>query len=102
MRRLSSHALLIASQLVFTLPSLAIDKPGGDVSEFLGTAIDLESELPFNLCMGGLNHGKLIVYDAQIENLFRQTSALECQIEGGKPSTMPDLPKPKRNPEILA
>jgi hypothetical protein len=51
------------------------------------------------LCLGGIEDGKLIVDESQLENPFRQTTRLGCQVDGGDPRTMPDLPAP--SPQAL-
>lgn len=47
-----------------------------------------------NLCFGGLEDGKIIVSEPYLENSFKQTTRLGCEVDGGSPVTMPDLPPP--------
>jgi hypothetical protein len=47
-----------------------------------------------NYCLGGIEDRKVIVEDDRISNPFRQTSRLGCEVDGGRPQTMPDLPAP--------
>ena len=47
-----------------------------------------------NICFGGLEHGKLIPQDDEIENPFRQTTLSACSADGGSPTFLPEL-KPK-------
>ena len=47
-----------------------------------------------NICFGGLEHGKLIAPNDEIENPFRQTSLSACSADGGSPTFLPEL-KPK-------
>ena len=47
-----------------------------------------------NICFGGLEHGKLIPADDEIENPFRQTTLSACAADGGSPTFLPEL-KPK-------
>ena len=49
------------------------------------------SEGKKNICLGGLDDGKLIPHDGNIDNHFRQTSELGCAIDGGVPAFLPDL-----------
>jgi hypothetical protein len=62
-------------------------------------AIEVQVRYPENLCLGGIEDGKLIVDESQLENPFRQTTRLGCQVDGGDPRTMPDLPAP--SPQAL-
>jgi hypothetical protein len=55
----------------------------------------LGAEPPHNLCLGGLDDRKLILPENQIRNPFRETTHLGCEVEGGKPTVMPDLPAPQ-------
>ena len=47
-----------------------------------------------NLCVGGLEDGKLIVGEQYLKNPYRETTRLGCEVDGGAPVTMPDLPAP--------
>ena len=47
-----------------------------------------------NLCFGGLEDGKIIVGEQFLQNPYRQTTRLGCEVDGGAPATMPDLPAP--------
>lgn len=47
-----------------------------------------------NLCFGGLEDGKIIVSEQFLKNPYRQTTRLGCEVDGGAPVTMPDLPAP--------
>jgi hypothetical protein len=58
-------------------------------------APSLGAEPPHNLCLGGLDDRKLILPENQIRNPFRETTHLGCEVEGGKPTVMPDLPPPQ-------
>ena len=44
-----------------------------------------------NICFGGLEHGKLIPADDEIENPFRQTTLSGCSADGGSPTFLPEL-----------
>lgn len=54
-----------------------------------------------NICFGGLEHGKLIPPDDEIENPFRQTTLSACSADGGSPTFLPEL-KPKVPDGILS
>ena len=47
-----------------------------------------------NLCFGGLEDGKIIVGEPYLKNPYRETTRLGCEVDGGAPVTMPDLPAP--------
>lgn len=47
-----------------------------------------------NFCLGGFEHRKQIVGDSSLDNPFRQTTLLACQLDGGTPVVLPDLPRP--------
>lgn len=51
---------------------------------------------PENFCMGGIEDGKIIVDEQRLTDPFRETTRLGCQVDGGSPRTMPDLPAPSR------
>lgn len=53
-----------------------------------------------NICFGGLEHGKLIPANDEIENPFRQTTLSACSADGGSPTFLPEL-KPKVPDGIL-
>ena len=44
-----------------------------------------------NICFGGLDDGKLIPHDDDVERPFRETTLLGCSVEGGRPVFLPDL-----------
>ena len=47
-----------------------------------------------NLCFGGLEDGKIIVSEPYLQNPYKETTRLGCEVDGGAPVTMPDLPAP--------
>lgn len=55
-----------------------------------------------NFCLGGFEDRKQIVNESTLENPFRQTTLLSCQIDGGTPVVMPDLPRPVAKRTVLA
>lgn len=54
----------------------------------------VQAQPPENYCLGGIEDRKVIVDETQLDNPFRQTTRLGCQVDGGDPQTMPDLPTP--------
>jgi len=67
-----------------------------------GEAGDARREPSDNLCFGGLEDGKIIVTEPYLENPYRQTTRLGCEVDGGSPATMPDLPAPDAAKHRLA
>lgn len=53
-----------------------------------------EVEHSDNLCTGGLEDGKIIVGEPYLRNPYKETTRLGCEVDGGAPVTMPDLPPP--------
>lgn len=49
---------------------------------------------PENYCLGGIEDRKIIVDESQVDDPFRYTTRLGCEVDGGDPQTMPDLPRP--------
>lgn len=47
-----------------------------------------------NLCNGGLENGKRIVTEAYLRNPMQETTRLGCEVDGGNPIQVPDLPAP--------
>jgi len=77
--------------LLITGPAFAGAEPEQDFDASTsspGTATD------DNLCFGGLEDGKIIVEERFLESPFRQTTRLGCEVDGGEPARMPDLPDP--------
>lgn len=58
------------------------------------TEAQLDPVRPENLCTGGLEDGKIIVEESYLKNQFRETTRLGCEVDGGNPVRMPDLPPP--------
>lgn len=57
-------------------------------------ASEVRVQYPENFCMGGIEDGKIIVDETRLSDPFRETTRLGCQVDGGDPHTMPDLPTP--------
>ncbi len=85
--------------LLFVLLATAIAAPISTASAaesvgLDGGAGDARREPSDNLCFGGLEDGKIIVTEPYLENPYKQTTRLGCEVDGGAPVTMPDLPPP--------
>lgn len=61
----------------------------------------VEVRNPENYCLGGIEDRKIIVDESQLSNPFRETTRLGCEVDGGDPQTMPDLPTPTAEPQRL-
>jgi hypothetical protein len=57
---------------------------------------------PENFCIGGIEDGKIIVDESRLADPFRETTRLGCQVDGGDPHTMPDLPTPSAEHRLRA
>lgn len=68
--------------------------PGQDASE-------VQVRHPENYCLGGIEDRKIIVDESQLSNPFRETTRLGCEVDGGDPRTMPDLPTPTSELRLL-
>lgn len=66
----------------------------GDQDPLDASTRTLGVEADDNLCFGGLEDGKIIVEERFLESPFRQTTRLGCEVDGGEPARMPDLPAP--------
>jgi hypothetical protein len=74
---------------------LALLLPAGALADSMpAPEADAQAQQSDNLCFGGLEDGKIIVDEQFIENPYRQTTRLGCEVDGGAPVTMPDLPAP--------
>lgn len=78
-------AVLLAAASLAPLGAAVAAEPAGDEARLEPTD---------NLCFGGLEDGKIIVSEPYLENPYRQTTHLGCEVDGGSPATMPDLPAP--------
>ncbi|MCY4341981.1 MAG: hypothetical protein OXE83_00175 [Gammaproteobacteria bacterium] len=67
---------------------------GAFADEPAGSALTRADPSRGNICFGGLEHGKLIPADDEIDNPFRQTTLSACSADGGSPTFLPEL-KPK-------
>jgi hypothetical protein len=66
-----------------------------------GTDAEVRVEHPENYCLGGIEDRKIIVDESRLTDPFRQTTRLGCQVDGGDPQTMPDLPSPTAEHRVL-
>jgi len=73
----------------YSVPSAAAAAEGGGNDE-------VRIRHPENFCVGGIEDGKIIVDEQRLSDPFRETTRLGCQVDGGTPRTMPDLPAPAR------
>lgn len=71
-------------------------------AENVGADPGVSAEPGHNYCLGGIEDRKLIVEEDRISNPFRQTSRLGCEVDGGRPQIMPDLPAPAAAQRALA
>lgn len=95
-RTFSTIVLLAAASGALATPaSLTAPANAPDESE-------VRVEHPENYCIGGIEDRKIIVDEARLEDPFRQTTRLGCQVDGGDPRTMPDLPTPSPEHQVLA
>lgn len=85
-------------RLALTLTTAACCAAGAVAAETpappAGGAPEVRVEPPENYCVGGIDDGKIIVDESQMESPFRETTRLGCEVDGGDPHTMPDLPRP--------
>lgn len=65
------------------------------------TDAEVRVEPPENYCIGGIEDRKIIVDEAHVSNPFKQTTRLGCEVDGGDPRTMPDLPTPSAELQLL-
>jgi hypothetical protein len=84
------NSLLLTAALMAASPSLWADERNASESG-TGAASIQPSD---NLCFGGLEDGKIIVSEPYLTNPYRETTRLGCEVDGGAPVTMPDLPAP--------
>ena len=90
-----SFGIALAATLAFSLSTgVFADEPDGN-------ALTRTDPNRGNICFGGLEHGKLIPPDDEIENPFRQTSLSACSADGGAPTFLPEL-KPKVPDGVLS
>jgi hypothetical protein len=88
--RIALAAVLLAPTLSLADPAPV--KPGTEA---------VRIEQPHNYCVGGIEDRKIIVDESQLTNPFRQTTRLGCEVDGGDPRTMPDLPAPSPEQRLL-
>jgi len=85
MKRLAPICALSAAVLL-AAPAAKAEPPATDT--------EVRIEQPENYCIGGIEDRKIIVDASRITNPFKQTTRLGCEVDGGDPRTMPDLPAP--------
>jgi hypothetical protein len=97
-KRSFRHLFTTALLLLAVAPAHADPAPAVPAAEDR----QLGSEPPHNMCYGGLENRKRIVPENQLGNPFRETTHLDCEIDGGQPTVMPDLPTPAAVKTVLA
>lgn len=90
---LRSHTLRLAA-LFGVAACCAAGTVTADAPAPLNAEPEVRIEAPENYCFGGIDDGKIIVDESQLDSPFRQTTRLGCEVDGGDPHTMPDLPRP--------
>ncbi len=95
----SSWRTALLGMLCISLPALAdtqLEPMHGALGNAVppGAAEHPQPTAPENYCTRGLEHGKIIVQEIYLENHFRETTRLGCEVDGGTPVQMPDLPPP--------
>lgn len=63
---------------------------------------EARAQEPENYCLGGIEHRKIIVGEGLVLDPFKETTRLGCEVDGGDPRTMPDLPTPTSERQRLA
>ena len=81
----------LAFLFIWSTSVAAVEGQNGLLSEETNDSISEARPLKANICFGGLEHGKLIPNDGEVSNQWKETSELGCQIDGGRPSFLPDL-----------
>lgn len=80
---------IVLTLVCYGVPTAAAAAEGGSNDE-------VRIRHPENFCVGGIEDGKIIVDEQRLSDPFRETTRLGCQVDGGTPRTMPDLPAPIR------
>ena len=83
-------SLALTAALLAASPGLLANEESGSESGSGAASIQPSD----NLCFGGLEDGKIIVSEPYLKNPYRETTRLGCEVDGGAPVTMPDLPAP--------
>lgn len=99
MQKSSFRHLFMAALLVLAVAPAHADPASAEPAP---AASQLGAEPPHNMCYGGLENRKRIVPENQLGNPFRETTHLDCEIDGGQPTVMPDLPAPSAVRTVLA
>lgn len=81
--------------------ALAAGTSWGDAPASAG-ADETSQSSPNNYCLGGLENRKVIVEEDFVSNPFKETTLLGCEVDGGQPAEMPDLPRPAARRFVLA
>ena len=87
-----------ALAMTLCLPALVLADPGAPARS---AADEVRATQPHNFCVGGIEDRKIIVDESRLTNPFRETTRLGCEVDGGDPRTMPDLPSPSSELRLL-
>lgn len=101
MRRAVSIRCRALSLLAGALLSAAATAGPAD-SQPAAAPSEAANEGPENYCIGGIEDRKIIVDERRVTDPFRQTTRLGCEVDGGDPRTMPDLPTPSAVYRVLS
>ena len=82
--------LALSTTLALALSSAALADEPADYKSGDGSLTRTDPSRG-NICFGGLEHGKLIPPNDEIENPFRQTTLSACSADGGSPTYLPEL-----------
>ncbi|MEZ5557501.1 MAG: hypothetical protein R3E86_03035 [Pseudomonadales bacterium] len=99
------RVLALTALMALSPALLAADKapPAAEpAAQAGGGNAEVRIQYPENMCFGGLEHSKRIVDESQVSNPFKETTRLGCEVDGGSPQTMPDLPTPTADQRIMA
>lgn len=99
--QLSAGPLAIILTAVI-LTAVCLSVPAAAAGAERGGNDEVRVQHPENFCMGGIDDGKIIVDEQRLTDPFRETTRLGCQVDGGAPRTMPDLPAPSRELHLRA
>lgn len=94
-----------APRLLFCLAAAALPwspVSQGETPSKPGPRSEARAARSENYCLGGIEDRKIIVHESQVTNPFRQTTLLGCQVDGGDPQVMPDLPAPSAVEEVMS
>jgi hypothetical protein len=93
----------LALALLVHLQCGVSNRAGSDLLQIAWVVEQLNNRAPdSNLCAGGLENGKRIVAEPYLRDPFQETTRLACEVDGGNPLKVPDLPAPDDRATRLA